>query len=187
MPEAAARLADLHGARSTQSRGRGHANHIHTPAHRAFLTDLLTRMAAEDRAFVTELVVDGRVVASQAFLEDREDLMVYYSGYEEAWYAYSPVFIIDVSVFQEAQARGVRRLDFLTARADWKTRWGAIAGPAMHRVFVVPLRPDCLARTLAYILGVLWLRDVVGRIPRLKREVEAAPEGTPREGDDPLE
>ena len=174
MPEAAARLARLHGSRARNARGRRHHDHIHGPAQRAFLASLLARLAAEGRAFVAELVVGGEVVATQAFIEDGEELMVYYSGYDEAWYKYSPVFVIDAAVFQDALARGVRRLNFLRVRADWKARWGAMAGDPMSRAFVVPLRPDCWLRLIAYLVGILVRRDVVARLPRLRGKLRHA-------------
>ena len=174
MPEAASRLADLHGSRARNTRGKRHNDHIHGPAQRAFLIDLLERLAARGEAFVAELVVAGIVVASQAFIENGDELMVYYSGYDEAWYRYSPVFVIDAIVFKDAMERGIRRLNFLRARAKWKTRWGAANGPTMHRVFVVPLRPDCWLRIALYLAAILYRRDVVERIPKLRRKLANA-------------
>ena len=171
MKAAAERLAGLHRARAGQSRGRGHTDHIHSPVHREFLESLMRRLALERKAFIAELVVGDEVVASQAFFERGGELMVYYSGYLESWYAYSPIFILETRVFQEAQARGVRRLNFLQARAAWKTRWSAVEGPAMHRLFLAPLRPMSILRVVVYFVGILWKRDVVGRIPRLRRKL----------------
>ncbi len=174
MREASERLAALHGSRARNTRGRRHHDHIHGPAQRAFLAELLRRLAETGKAFVAELTIDGNVVASQAFVETDGELMVYYSGYDEAWYKYSPVFVIEGVVFRDALERGVRRLNFLRARAKWKARWGAADGLTMHRAFVVPLRPDCWFRLAIYLADILYRRDVVARIPRLRRKWASA-------------
>lgn len=183
MAGAAARLAALHHGRAAQARGRRHQDHIHGTVQERFLAELLRGLAAQGRAFVAELVVDGEVVGSQAFVEDRDQLMVYYSGYAEAWYRYSPIFVIEAAVFREALERGVRSLDFLRTRSAWKARWGATECAPMHRVFVVPRRPLSGLRLFLYLAGLLWRRDVVRRGPKLLRKLRRAlfPKRSPRE------
>ncbi len=171
MVRAAATLADLHRARAVQGRGVEHHDHLEGPAQVAFLQGLLERLAVEGRAFVAELVVDDEVVASGAFIEDGDGLMVYYSGYREEWYRYSPVFVIDAHVFREALERGVRRLDFLRVAGLWKSRWGATECVPMDRAFVLPLRPMALFRVGLYLTGVTLRKDVVGRVPVIAERI----------------
>jgi len=164
---ATTRLTALHRARAGSERGLRHNDHIPGPAQATFLACLLERLADEGRAFVAELIVAGDVVASQAFIEEGETLMVYYSGYDERWYRYSPVFIIDAFVFREALERGVRRLDFLRNPAPWKARWLAQPGPAMHRATLVSLRPESLARYALHLVVRGYRRNVTERAPIL--------------------
>lgn len=165
IPAAVARLVELHRARATQGRGVEHFDHLEGPLQVEFLRNLMARLAAEERGFVAELVVGEETVASGAFVESGDELMVYYSGYREAWYRYSPIFVIDAHVFREALERGVRRLDFLRVAGLWKSRWGADDCVPMDRAFVLPLRPLGLLRVGLYLTGVTIKKDVVGRVP----------------------
>ena len=171
MLDAADRLTRLHAARAASGRGKRHDAHLHGPVQQAFLGAILRRMATEGRARVGELVVDGEVVASQAFLEDGNTLMVSYSGYRESWYRYSPVFVIDAVVFRDALERGVRRLDFLRSPAPWKSRWLARPGPPMHRVVLVSRRFDSRLRYALYWSEEAIRRNIVRKLARLDRKL----------------
>jgi CelD/BcsL family acetyltransferase involved in cellulose biosynthesis len=157
-------LANLHQVRAKQQRGQEHHDHIHDEIQRAFFTTLLSRLAEDGRATITELLIDNKVVASQAFVEDRDQLLVYYSGFSEEWYRYSPIFIIDSHVFRGALERGVRHVNFLRTRALWKTRWGANQCRTLDRLYAVRKRPIPLLRVLWYVLAVMFKMDVVGRL-----------------------
>jgi len=165
MPAAVKRLTQLHQARAESHRGLRHCNHIHGPTQEAFLADLLSALAPRDRGFIAELIVDGEIVAAQAFVEEGAELMVYYSGYREAWYKYSPIFVIDTVVFKDAMERGVRRLNFLRNTGQWKTRWGAVSGPCLRRASLVPRRPACAARYGIYFLRSAVRRHLLERLP----------------------
>ena len=158
-------LVDLHRARAAQGRGVEHHDHLQGPAQVAFLRGLLACLAPEGRAFVAELVVGGETIASGAFVQDADGLMIYYSGYREAWYRYSPIFVIDAHVFRDAMGRGVARLDFLRVAGLWKARWGATECVPMDRAFLLPWRPMALLRMGLYLAGVTLRKDVVGRLP----------------------
>ena len=171
MAEAAARLAELHRARSASDKGCFHIAHIHGPVQEAFLSRLLQGLAATGQATVAELVVGGDVVASQAFVESGDTLTVSYSGYREAWYRYSPVFVLDAVVFKDALERGVQRIDFLRGSAPWKTRWLAEPGPRLHRAVLVSRRPESLLRYGVFLTGRTARRNVVDRAPILARRL----------------
>ena len=171
MPAASGRLAELHRARAESDKGRHHDAHVHGPVQEAFLGDLLRRFAVRGQATVAELVVEGEVVASQAFVEAGDTLTVSYSGYREAWYRYSPIFVIDTVVFKDALARGVRRIDFLRGPAPWKTRWLAEPGPRLHRAVMVSRRPEGLLRYGLFVTGQMARRNVVDRVPVVARRL----------------
>ena len=172
------RLAGLHQSRAESCRGRQHSNHLHTDIQIKFLSDLLSSLAEQGRAFVTELVVDDRVIASQAFYGMPGMLTVSYSGFDEAFYKYSPIFIISASVFQDAQVKGVRKLNLLRNIAPWKTRWLAHTGDSMTRTYLVRKRPISILRYLWHTGCIGFERDVIRRIPvlvgRLKRSMKKA-------------
>ncbi len=165
MPAAVARLAALHQARAESHRGLRHCNHIHGPTQEAFLVDLMQALTPRENGFIAELIVDGEIVASQAFVEEGSELMVYYSGYGEAWYKYSPIFVIDAIVFKDAMERGVRRLNFLRNTGQWKTRWGAQSGPRLRRASLVPRRPVCATRYGIYFVRSAVRRHLIERLP----------------------
>lgn len=174
MAAAAARLAELHKARAESAKGTRHDAHLQGRVQEAFLAELLTRFAHEEGATVAELVVNGEVVASQAFFERGDTLMVSYSGYREEWYKYSPVFVIDSVVFRDALERGVRRLDFLRNPAPWKSRWLAEPGPPMHRLSMVSRRPEARLRYALFWAGQAFTRNVTSRLPVLARDARTA-------------
>lgn len=173
IPAAVARLTRLHQARAESHRGQRHCNHIHGPEQEAFLARLLQSLAPSGRGFIAELVANGEIVAAQAFVEHGDELMVYYSGYQEAWYKYSPIFVIDTVVFKEAMARGVRRLNFLRNTGQWKTRWGAESGPRLRRASLVPRRPASAVRYALYFTSAAVRRHVVQRLPVYRHRLVA--------------
>lgn len=171
MPDAARRLIDLHHARAKSDRGPFHCDHIDGAVQEAFLMGLLLDLADRRQGFVAELEVDGEVVASQAFGESGDEMMIYYSGYRETWAKYSPIFVIDAIVFRDALERGVRRLDFLRGMAPWKARWLACPGPKLHRVTLVSLHPAAQLRYALYLAHHTWRRNVSARLPILSRRL----------------
>ena len=171
MMGAAMRLATLHQARASSDKGRRHDSHLHGPVQEAFLAMILRRLAADGKARVGELIVDGAVVASQAFLECGDTMMVYYSGFDEAWYRYSPIFVIDAVTFRDALERGIRRLDFLRSPAPWKSRWLARPGLPMHRVVLVSRRLASRLRYALYWSDEAIQRNVVRKIARLDHKL----------------
>ena len=170
--EAATRLTELHRARATSQRGLHHCNHLAGTPHENFLSTLLSRLAEQDKAFIAELVVDGEVIASQAFIENKGELTVFYSGYLDGWYKYSPIFVIDTVVFRDAMERGVRRLDFLRNSSQWKTRWGTQPGAPLRRATLVAKRPVAALRYAIYFGEQLVRRNLTERMPVIQHRVD---------------
>lgn len=140
------RLIELHRGRSFSTRGKPHDSHMPTSYHAEFFGDLMTGFAAKGQGMIAELVVNGEVVASQAFIEDGEQLMVGYSGYDENWYKYSPLFVIDTVVFKDAMSRGVRRLNFMFSVLYWASRWNGSWTEEHHVAMISPRRPLSLLK-----------------------------------------
>lgn len=123
--EAVLLLADLHRQRAEGDRGPQHNNYLPGPLHVAFLTAVMTRLALAGEGFIAVLEIDGNPVAAQAFLENAGRLTVYYSGFNPAWYDYSPLTILMSEVIRDAIRRNVQILSFLPGAQPWKARWGA--------------------------------------------------------------
>ncbi|MEI7984651.1 MAG: GNAT family N-acetyltransferase [Armatimonadota bacterium] len=165
--DAVLRLSTLHQARSESTRGTRHSNHLHGPAQIDFFAEFLTRAVRAGDGFIMELHVNNKVIASQAFYKSGDTLTVSYSGFDEAFYKYSPIFVINAAVFQEAQEIGMRKLNFLRVMAPWKSRWLAVGGPPMQRVFSVRRSPVSMLRYLMHIIQIGIERDFVLRAPIL--------------------
>lgn len=137
-----------HRAQSEQFHTK-HVSHIPEERHRAFLLDCLPQLASHSKAFLLELVVDGQPVAAQIFLEFGGTLVFYYSGFEIAWQAYSPLLIIARAALEDAIARGVPRANFLRAPAQWKARWGADPVENQQQIRLYRTTPLALMRSAA--------------------------------------
>jgi CelD/BcsL family acetyltransferase involved in cellulose biosynthesis len=139
-------LIALHRLRSRSSRGVPHADHIAGNAEAAFLRAWMQRMAACRQASIVMLEIRGAIVAAQAFLEAPGCVSVYYSGYDERWYEYSPLTIITAEMIKNAAERGLGRMDFPPAVTPWKSRWGTEQPRIVTETSFYSLRPAALAR-----------------------------------------
>ena len=164
-------LSVLHQGRSASTRGKRHSNHLHGESQIVFLTEFMRRTAGTNGSFITELVVNGEVVASQAFFITGETLTVSYSGFDEAFYRYSPIFIINSAVFKDAQKRGIQRLNFLRNMAPWKARWLAKEGPSFQRTFAVRRNAISMARYGLHTICIIVERDLLLRLPVLLKRL----------------
>lgn len=167
IPEAIDRLASLHQGRAESSRGRQHSNHLHTEIQTGFFREFMTTMANQKAGFVIELLIGGVVIASQAFYGWDETLTVSYSGFDEAFYRYSPIFIIHAMVFKDALERGISKLNLLRNIAQWKTRWLARTGESISRVYLVNRHPISVVRYLSHTIRIGIERDLILRVPVL--------------------
>ena len=116
-------MIGLHRKRAQSDRFQTqHVNHLPDRRHEVFLHDCLAHLATSGKAFLIELEVDGVPIASQAFLECRDMLLFYYSGFEPQWQQYSPLLLIAQAALEGALARGIRVVNFLPGAAPWKAR-----------------------------------------------------------------
>ncbi len=165
--EAVCLLTKLHALRAGGSRGRPHTSHIPTQTHASFLRSVLMRLAAEGGAYVAVMEADGRPIAAQAFFEMSGRMTVYYSGYDPAWYDFSPLTVLLAEVIKDGIGRGIHTVNFLRGDMPWKARWGAREGVPLQR----------LTGRLSYFLEAVTATYHRGRPlrRRLKRLVTSHP------------
>jgi CelD/BcsL family acetyltransferase involved in cellulose biosynthesis len=147
--QATASLIGLHRQRSRSATGIPHKDHIPGLAQAGFLEDLFQRLAHRGEVSLATLHVGGETVAAQAFLESPGCVSVYYSGYHERWYRYSPLTVITAHMIQDAIARGVRRFEFPPGATPWKLRWGPREGLSREEISIHSMRPGSLLRAMA--------------------------------------
>lgn len=174
--EATDLLTGLHALRAGGSRGRPHTNHIPTRTHASFLRSVLRRLAAEGGASVAVMEADGRPIAAQAFFEMSGRMTVYYSGYDPAWYDFSPLTVLLAEVIKDGIGRGIHTMNFLSGEAPWKARWGAREGVPLQRltgrlsyslkaVTAIYHRGRPLRRRLKQLVQLVTSRPLLGRVP----------------------
>jgi hypothetical protein len=142
-------LIDLHRRRSQSGTGVAHRNHISGPTEAAFLRGWFARAAARGEISIVNIEVGGKVIAAQAFMEMPDRVSVYYSGYDDRYYRYSPLTIITAHRIRVAIEQGVRRFEFPAGPTSWKSRWGAEDGPPRDEVSIYATRLPALLRGLS--------------------------------------
>ena len=141
MPEAIDHLLDLHKMRAESLRGIPHANHLASPTNRACLRRCLLDLAAEKMARILLLEVAGKPIGALSLLESAGIQTVYYTGFDPAFYDFSPLTILSAEAIQSAIRRGVVRVNFLAGTSRWNARWGAVSQPFMHQVQGLKMHP----------------------------------------------
>jgi|GEM_PF-2580740 len=117
-------LFDLHRARAQAPMRVRHQDHFAQPARQAFFRSVCPALAALGRLRIGVLWVDGAPVAAQMWLENRDTLFLYYSGYEPAWGRFSVGLIATLESFRSAMVeRGIRHVEFLAGGGQFKERW----------------------------------------------------------------
>ena len=139
-------LIRLHRMRSTARVGIPHRNHIETEGQAAFLRGWFRRAAERNQVAIYLLEVDGQVAAAQAFLDGPASLAIYYSGYDERYYRYSPLTIITAEAIRGAIGRGASRIEFPPIATPWKLRWGVQERKGIAETSLYSARPGALAR-----------------------------------------
>jgi CelD/BcsL family acetyltransferase involved in cellulose biosynthesis len=116
----------LHGLRADQSDTIAHPDYFEAAQHRRFIDALLGQAGNGEalglRLFV--LRVAGQVVAMRLAFQTRQELYLYYSGYEPAWGRFSVMTTLVSEVIQWAQMQGLSTVNLSVGRDVSKTRWG---------------------------------------------------------------
>jgi CelD/BcsL family acetyltransferase involved in cellulose biosynthesis len=141
-------LIDLHRRRSRSGTGVAHRDHIPGATEEAFLRGWFECAAARDEISIVTVEIAGEVIAAQAFVEMPGCVSVYYSGYDERYYRYSPLMIITAHRIRSAIEQGVRRFEFPPGPTAWKSRWGAEGGAQHAEVSIYATRLPALLRGL---------------------------------------
>jgi CelD/BcsL family acetyltransferase involved in cellulose biosynthesis len=155
-------LIALHRRRGRSQMGIPHFDHIAGAVEASFMRTWMLRMAQRRQATIVMLEIRGEVVAAQAFLEAPGCVSVYYSGYDERWYRYSPLTIITAEMIKNAAERDVGRMDFPPGEIAWKSRWGTEQPRSVGETSLYSLRPTALVRGVIRRLH----RHLQARAPR---------------------
>ncbi|MES1205729.1 MAG: GNAT family N-acetyltransferase [Pseudomonadota bacterium] len=139
-------LINLHRMRSASGRGIPHRNHIATEPQAEFLRSWFRRAAERDQVAIFMVEVEGEIIAAQAFLESAGCLAVYYSGYDDRFYRYSPLTIITAEAIRRGIERHATRIEFPPTLTPWKSRWGAQKRHPVVEISLYSTRTSALAR-----------------------------------------
>jgi len=148
-------LIDLHRRRARAETGIPHHNHLVGEVEASFVRRWFRRAAARGEVSIGTVEARGEVVGVQAFVEMPGCVSVYYSGYDERYYRYSPLTVITAHLIRDAIQRRVTRVEFPPGQALWKARWGATASLARTEVSVYAVRGTALLRGLSRRLRLL--------------------------------
>jgi len=141
-------LVEKHHQRARSARGPRHTDHLPDAVHRDFLKAVMPRLAAQGMASLLTLEVMGQTIAALALLANADTLLFYYSGFDPAWYDYSPITILTAEAIKNGIARGIRRINFLENTTRWKRRWGAQPQAVFRESVSLQLHPLALLRCL---------------------------------------
>jgi len=145
-------LVELHRKRAHADAAGHRDDHIPTELQATMLEVSLADLAAEDKALVATLKVDGVVVAAQAFLKSNRQLLVHYSGFDPEYSRYSPLLVVQAEVLRRAIESGVSEMNVLMGDAAWQKRWNAEPNSSIRQCRMASLWPHSLLRCTAYAL-----------------------------------
>ena len=160
-------LVALHRLRESNRRGAPPGSHLPTGLHRQFLVHQLSAWAAQGQASIAVLRIDGRRVAAQTLLTRGGTATFYYSGFDPAWAAYSPLTLLHAGVFARLISEGIGTVNLLADAHPWKTRWGAQPTAQLQQLSYVLPRPDAWLRVLLYARETRHARATQESGPRL--------------------
>jgi hypothetical protein len=141
-------LAELHSRRASSTRGIAHCDHLHSPLHRAFLKTCLGQMARRGMASVLLLDIDGVAAAALVVLHSHGVSTLYYTGFDPAYYDFSPLLILNAEAIRRAIEAGDRQINFLPGTRRWNARWGAVSEPFFERILLSHRSPGSLWRVI---------------------------------------
>ena len=157
-------LARLHAARAGIAGPRRHPDALGVPGRPDFLAEALTRMAAQGRAEILTLDVDGEPIAAQAVLLAPRASYLAFSGVDPQWWDVSPVTLLHLAAGERAIGRGHQELNLSVGPDVAKLRWSELVVQNPDFVLCGPRRRSRLAYT-GYALAAEWagIRREAGR------------------------
>jgi GNAT acetyltransferase-like protein len=109
---------DLHRARAAAATSAiTHRDKFAHKDRRAFLLEVGPILADLGQLKVGLLEVDEKVVAAQIWLEMRDTMFLYYTGYDPAWSKFSVQLVATLECLKVGMARGIQRVEFLRGGA----------------------------------------------------------------------
>lgn len=112
----------LHGERARRADTIDHNDVFAGARSRAFLRDYFTESAPET-AWVFQLLLRGRVVATRLGFRSGSELYLYYSGYDPDWARYSVMTTLVAETLKWAIDSGITTVNLSFGRDVSKTRW----------------------------------------------------------------
>ncbi len=156
-------LVRLHRLRVEQDPNHSHENYFQTIDQERFYIEAVVGMLPLKEAFVAKLVIEGDTAAVQVFLRKQDTLLVHYSGFDPKYSKYSPLFILQARVFQDALESGVQHLDLMAGNALWQKRWNALPVNSYSKVLAVRKHVASIGRAAVYVtrreLHAFWRRS----------------------------
>lgn len=118
-------LIRLHKKRTYTDPSLQHVDYFGDLRQQKLLRVAVTRMVRSGEAQLATLSSNGKVIAAQVFLLNRNMMLAHYSGFDPAWSKFSPLFVLQTEVIRDAIGNGTRMLNLLRGNASWQRRWGA--------------------------------------------------------------
>jgi len=137
-------LVRLHHHRATSSRGPRHVNHLAGERNIAFTRECLTRLAGTAQACIALMRINDEVIAAQAYVFYEDEFTLYYSGFDTAWYDYSPLTVLIGEIIKYAITQKVARLNFLSHPAPFRLRWGTQTETLLYAAYLIHGHPRAL-------------------------------------------
>jgi CelD/BcsL family acetyltransferase involved in cellulose biosynthesis len=113
----------LHSERASLKQGPRHADVFASCEARAFLIEVMHRLAQRGVARVFRLQINGRVVAIRLGFEMCGSLYLYYSGWDPKYGHYSIMTTLLAEIVKDAIRRGLATINLSTGSDMSKTRW----------------------------------------------------------------
>ena len=119
------RLVELHKLRAASEKMYHHDDYLSGSGAEAFVRGVLGFSSDDLTASIGVIRVDGEVIAMQVYFDYRDELVVWYSGFDDRYRAFCPIFIIQTEAIRLAIERGLRHVNFLRTKRFWTLKWGA--------------------------------------------------------------
>ncbi len=140
LPAAMERFLQLHAKRSRAQTLTDHQDYFTEAPPRRLLRDLASAPERAPGLRVLELRVDGELAAARVAFVLKDDLYLYFSGFDPKWARYSVMTTTVAETIKWAIQRQLRSVNLSTGTDVSKTRWGPSANSTCEGLLVSPTR-----------------------------------------------
>lgn len=161
-PAALQKFFELHSMRSLATNTIVHGDVFRKANDRAFLTEYAQGLAQRGELRVFQLLISGNVVATRLGFQCKDQIYLYYSGYDPKWAKYSVMTTLVVEAIKWSIEQRLAILHLSTGTDVSKLRWG----PTATRYVALTEIPGNWRANLAF--------DTYQRIQTLMRKREQA-------------